>query len=262
MKSAVITLVVCLLLSGCILQKDTPKIEITVEDPPKELIVSDSVDITIVLSNEGSAPAHDIALESNIPAVLTFESDEITQITDGYTKNIKATLKGANILKDRKSDIIETVITARYFDEEENQKITRTMFRFTLRKPEVKIDEIEAGILPGKITAKEHEKVPITVYVKNEENRKMENLYIVFCSEYDNISVYRIDIIEVENCFEYSIRDVLWLNDLLAKGFTMEASLPPGANKVSFVLSIKLVWRTEEYEIILDSQDIKVEIKK
>jgi hypothetical protein len=262
MRSVAVVIVVCLLLSGCIYQKNTPEIKITVEDIPEEIIVSDTVDITIVLTNEGGAPAYDIALESNIPAVLTFESDHIAQLTEGFTKNVKTTLKGADILKDRESDIIQTVITVTYFDAEENQKIARTMFRFTLRKPKVKIDEIEAGILPGKITAKENEKVPITVYVKNEENRKMENLYIVFCSEYEHVTVYRIDIEEVDNCFEYNIRDVLWLNDLLAKGFTMEASLPSGANKVTFVLSIKLVWRTEEYEIILDSHDIKIEVKK
>ncbi|MGD2249146.1 MAG: hypothetical protein PVF58_12135 [Candidatus Methanofastidiosia archaeon] len=262
MRSAAVVVVVCLLLSGCISQKNIPKIEITVKDPPEEIIVSDTVDITIVLTNEGDAPAYDVALESNIPAVLTFESDHIAQLTDGFTKNVKTTLKGANILKDRESDIIQTVITVKYYDEEENQKIARTMFRFTLRNPDVKIDEIEAGILPGKITAKEHEKVPITVYVKNEENRKMEDLFIVFCSEYEHVTVYRIDIEEADNCFEYSIRDVLWLNDLLAKGFTMEASLPPGADKVTFVLSIKLVWRTEGYEIILDSHNIKVEVKK
>jgi hypothetical protein len=99
------------------------------------------------------------------------------------------------------------------------------------------------------------------VYVKNEENRKMENLYIIFCSEYENVTVYRLDMVEAGNCFEYSILDALWFNDLLAKGFTMEASLPPGAREVSFTLKIKLVWRTDGYEVVLDFKELKVEVK-
>ena len=71
----------------------------------------------------------------------------------------------------------------------------------------------------------------------------------------------RLDMEEVGKCFEYHILDVLWFNDLLAKGFTMEASLPPGAREVSFMLQIKLVWRTEGYDVVLDMEELRVEVE-
>ncbi len=250
-----------LLLSGCLLQKNVPDITVNIENPPEELIVSDTVDLSISLINDGDASALNVTLESNVPALLTFEEEKIDEIKERSVKKVKATIEAADILRETKEfDIIDVVIKAKYFDAEGDQRTDKASFRFTLRKPRVIIDKVEAGLLPGKITASEHEKVPITVYVTNEENRKMENLYIVFCSEYENVTVYRLDIEEVGNCFEYVIADVLWFNDLIAKGFTMEASLPSGARQVSFVLQIKLVWRHEEYEVVLDMKELKVEI--
>ncbi|KYK37449.1 MAG: hypothetical protein AYK18_09940 [Theionarchaea archaeon DG-70] len=256
-----IMLIILLLFSGCLLQEDVPDIRITIEHPPEELIVSETFDLSVSLTNEGDASALDVTLESNIPALLTFEEETIDQIKEGSTKKVKATIEALDILKEERNfDSIDTVIKAKYFDKEGNQKIAKTSFKFTVRKPEVNIDKVEAGLLPGKITASEHEKVPITVYVVNEEDRKMENLYIVFCTEYEHVTIYRLDIEEVGNCFEYAIADVLWFHDLLAKGFTMEAELPVGARKVSFMLQIKLVWRHNEYEVILDTEDLRVEV--
>lgn len=256
----VTTLIIITLLSGCISQKGSPKITVTAEDPPEELIVSDTVDFTLSLVNEGDASAFNVTLESNIPALLTFETDEITEIAQGFTRTVNITIKAADILKEREFDIIDAIIKVKYFDSENNQKTARTSFKFKLRKPVVAIDNVEAGLLPGKISCKEGEKVPISVYIKNEEDRRMENLYILFCSDYEHVTVYRLDIEEVGNCFEYGIMDVLWFNDLLAKGFTLEASLPPGAQEVSFVLVIKLVWKTGEYEIVLDKKELNVEV--
>lgn len=260
MKKMVTTLIIITLLSGCISQKGSPKITVTAEDPPEELIVSDTVDFNLSLANEGDAPAFNVTLESNIPALLTFETDEITEIAQGFTRTVNITIKAADILKEREFDIIDAIIKVKYFDSENDQKTARTSFKFKLRKPVVTIDNVEAGILPGKISCKEGEKVPISVYIKNEEDRRMENLYILFCSDYEHVTVYRLDIEEVGNCFEYGIMDVLWFNDLLAKGFTLEASLPPGAQEVSFVLVIKLVWKTGEYEIVLDKKELNVEV--
>lgn len=256
-----IMVIVVLLLSGCLVQENVPKITVTVENPPEELIVSDIFDISIILTNEGDAPALNVKLESNIPALLTFEYETIDKIEEGFTKEVKATIEAVDILKEKREfDTVEAVIKVKYFDSEGDQKTAKTSFKFTLRKPDVNIEKVEAGLLPGKVTASENEKVPISVYVKNEEDRRMENLYIVFCSEYEHVTIYRLDMEEVGNCYEYAITDVLWFNDLLAKGFTMEASLPMGASQVSFVLQIKLVWRTEGYEVILDAKELKVEI--
>lgn len=260
MKKIVTILIVITLLSGCISQKGSPKIAITAEDPPEELIVSDTVTFTLSLANEGDASAFNVTLESNIPALLTFETDEITEIAQGFTRTVDITIEGADILKEREFDIIDAILKVKYFDSENNQKTARTSFKVKLRKPVVVIDNVEAGILPGKIFCKENEKVPISVYIKNEDNKKMENLYIVFCSDYEHVSIYRLDIDTVGNCFAYQIMDVLWFNDLLAKGFTMEASLPPGAQEVSFVLTIKLVWKTGDYEIVLDNKELNVEV--
>lgn len=255
-------LIIILLLSGCLVQENVPKITVTVENPPEEMIVSDTFDISLVLTNEGDAPALNVKLESNIPALLTFEFETIEEIEEGFTKKVKATIEAVDILKERKEfDTVEAIVKVKYFDAQGDQKTAKTSFKFTLRKPEVKIEKVEAGLLPGKVTASEHKKVPISVYVKNEEDRKMENLYIIFCSEYEHVTVYRLDMEEVGNCFEYGITDVLWFNDLLAKGFTMEASLPVGARQVAFVLQIKLVWRTEGYEVVLDVRELNVEVK-
>jgi hypothetical protein len=253
---------IILLLSGCLVQQNTPKITLSVESPPEDLIVSEKFDVVISLANEGDASALDVSLESNIPALLTFEQEKIDRIQQGAEISVKATIEAVDILKEAKEfENISAIIKVKYFDSQGDQKSARTTFTFTVRKPEVIIEKVEAGILPGKITAKEHEKIPISIYVKNEENRKMEGLYIVFCSEYDNVTVYRLDMEEVGNCFEYAILDVLWFNDLLAKGFTMEASLPAGARQVSFVLQIKLLWRTEGYEVVLDTQELKVDVE-
>lgn len=260
MKKSVTILIVIALLSGCVSQKGSPKIAITADNPPEELIVSDTVTITLSLANEGDASAFNVALESNIPALLTFETEEITEIAQGLTRTVDITIEGADILKEREFDIIDTIIKVKYFDSENNQKTARTSFKFKLRKPVVAIENVEAGILPGKIFCKEEEKIPISIYVKNEDNKRMENLYIVFCSDYENVSIYRLDIEKVGTCFEYQIMDVLWFNDLLAKGFTMEAFLPPGAQEVSFVLEIKLVWKTGDYEIVLDKKELNVEV--
>lgn len=257
-----IIVIVILLYSGCLVQENTPRIAVSVENPPEDLIVSETFDFTISLTNEGDASALDVNLESNIPALLTFEQEKIDKIERESTEEVKATIEAVDILKEtREFDSVEAVIKVKYFDSQGDQKTARTTFKFTVRKPDVKIEKVEAGILPGKITAEENEKIPISVYVKNEENRKMEGLYIVFCSEYDNVTVYRLDMEEVGNCFEYAILDVLWFNDLLAKGFTMEASLPAGARQVSFALQIKLVWRTEGYEVVLDTEELKVEVE-
>ncbi len=257
-----IIIILLLLLPGCLLQENVPEITVTVEEPPEELIVSDTVDLTISITNEGDAPARNVILESNVTPLLTFEQEEIPEIKERSVKRVKATLEAVDILKEKREfDIIEVVIKVKYLDPEGNQKTDKTSFKFTLRKPKVTIDKVDAGLLPGKISTTEHEKVPITVYVTNEENRKMENLYIVFCSEYGHVTVHRLDIEEVGNCFEYVITDVLWFNDLIAKGFTMEAELPPGAKEVSFVLQIKLIWRHEDYEIVLDVQELRVEVK-
>lgn len=251
-----------LLFSGCLVQQDVPKIAVSVESPPEDLIVSEKFDVLISLTNEGDASALDVSLESNIPALLTFEQEKIDRIEEGSTNSVKATIEAVDILKEAKEfETISAIIKVKYFDSQGDQKSAKTTFSFTVRKPEVIIEKVEAGILPGKITAAEHEKIPISIYVKNEENRKMEGLYIVFCSEYDNVTVYRLDMEEVGNCFEYAILDVLWFNDLLAKGFTMEASLPTGARQVSFVLQIKLLWRTEGYEVILDTQELNVDVE-
>jgi hypothetical protein len=250
-----------LLLSGCLFQEDTPEIAITIENPPQELIISDVFDFSVSLTNEGDASAFHVKLESNIPALLTFENEEIAEIEEGFTKKVNITIEAVDILKEeRESDTIEAVIKVKYFDSEDNQKTAKSSFEFVLRKPEIRIEKVDAGLLPGKISATENEEVPISVYVQNKENRKMENLYIVFCSEYENVRVHRIDIEEVGNCFEYRIQDVLWFNDLLAKGFTMEASLPTGAREVSFTVLIKLVWRTDGYEVVLDVRELKVEV--
>ncbi|MBU7013337.1 MAG: hypothetical protein HXS52_09210 [Theionarchaea archaeon] len=262
MKWLGVTLIIAVLLSGCVFQGDSPEIAVSVESPPEELIVSDVYELSITVTNEGSATAFQVKLESNIPAMLTFEQQELSEIKKGMAKEIKATLEAVDILKETRTyDEVEAVIKVKYFDADENQKTAKTSFQFVLRKPVVNIDKIEAGLLPGKISAKEHEKVPISVYIKNEESRKMENLYILFCTDYEHVEVYRVDIEPVGNCFEYAITDVLWLNDLLAKGFTLDAALPQGANEVTFVLVIKLVWRTDGYEIVLDREEIRVEIK-
>jgi hypothetical protein len=255
-------LIVIVLLSGCVFQGDSPEITISTENPPDELIVSETYELTIDVTNEGSATAFRVKLESNIPAMLTFEQNEVPEIKKGITKKVKATLEAVDILKEKRDyDEVEAIIKVKYFDQDDNQKTAKTSFKFVLRKPVVKIDKIEAGLLPGKISAKEHEKVPISVYVKNEESRKMENLHILFCTDYEHVDVYRVDIEKVGSCFEYTITDILWLHDLLAKGFTLDASLPQGANEVTFVLVIKLVWKTDGYEIVLDQKEIKVEIK-
>ncbi|MBU6997728.1 MAG: hypothetical protein HXS41_01945 [Theionarchaea archaeon] len=257
-----VILIVAVIFSGCVFQGDSPEIALSMESPPDELIVSEVYELSIELTNEGTATAFQVSLESNIPAMLTFEENEIAELKEGVTKKIKATLEAVDILKEtRDYDQVEAVIKVKYFDADDNQKTTKTSFEFVLRKPVVNIDKLEAGLLPGKISAKEHEKVPISVYVKNEESRKMENLHILFCTDYEHVEIYRVDIEEVGSCFEYAITDVLWLNDLLAKGFTLEASLPQGANEVTFVLVIKLVWRTDGYDIVLDQKEIKVEIK-
>jgi hypothetical protein len=254
--------VAILVLSGCVIQDDVPEITITLADTPRELIVTDTHEFVISLENKGGAAALDVTLESNIPALLTFDSKEIDKIDKGSSKDVNATLVAVDILKEtREFDTIETIIKVKYFDAGGDQKITKSSFKFTLRKPEVHIDKVEAGLLPGKITAREKEKVPISVYVKNEEDRRMENLYIVFCSEYEHVTVYRLDIEEVGNCFEYAIKDVLWYNDLLAKGFTMEAGLPPGAREVSFVLQVKLIWKSEGYTVILDIVELKIQVQ-
>ncbi|MBU7016171.1 MAG: hypothetical protein HXS44_01585 [Theionarchaea archaeon] len=262
MRRIAITLLLLLALSGCLIQEDVPDIALSVENPPEELIVSEKVDLSITLTNRGDAAALNVTLESNIPALLTFSEEEIDNIGKNSTRTVKATIEAVDILKELKEfDTVEAIIKVKYFDSQGDQRSSRTTFKFLIRKPEVIIEKVEAGILPGKITAKENEKVPLSVYVKNEENMRMENLYIIFCSEYDNVTVYRLDMEEVGNCFEYAITDVLWYNDLLAKGFTMEASLPQGARQVSFTLQIKLVWRTGEYEVILDLKELKVEVE-
>jgi len=259
MKRCII--IVIILLSGCIIQDDVPEITITLSDHPEEIIVTDTHEFIISLKNEGGAPALNISLESNIPALLSFDQKEIEKIDVNSSMDITATLKAADILKEtREFDSIKTIIKAKYFDSQGDQKIAKTSFTFTLRKPEVHIDKVEAGLLPGKISAREKEKVPISIYVKNEEDRRMENMYIVFCSEYQHITVYRLDMEESGNCFEYAISDVLWYNDLLAKGFTMEAELPPGAREVSFVLQVKLIWKSGEYSVVLDMVELKVQI--
>ncbi|MGC1119941.1 MAG: hypothetical protein WBA22_02505 [Candidatus Methanofastidiosia archaeon] len=262
MRRLGVALIVAVLLSGCVFQGDSPEITVSTESPPEELIVSETYELSLDVTNEGSATAFRVKLESNIPAMLTFEQNEIPEIKKGMTKKVKATLEAVDILKERRDyDEVEAVIKVKYFDQDDNQKTAKTSFKFVLRKPVVNIDKIEAGLLPGKISAKEHEKVPISVYIKNEESRKMENLYILLCTDYEHIEVYRVDIEKVGSCFEYAITDILWLNDLLAKGFTLDASLPQGANEVTFVLVIKLVWKTNGYEIVLDQKEIKVEIK-
>ena len=68
MKKIVTTLIVFTLLSGCMSQKGSPDIAITAEEPPEELIVSDTVDFTLSLANEGDASAFNVTLESNVPA--------------------------------------------------------------------------------------------------------------------------------------------------------------------------------------------------
>lgn len=258
-----ISIIALLFLLGCLFQEDVPAIKLSVENPPEELIVSETCDLTFTLENEGDAAALNVSLESNIPALLTFENDTVDKIEKGSTRRINATMEAADILKEKKeSSKIEALIKVRYYDSKGDQRTSKTSFEFTIRKPKTKIEKVEAGLLPGKITASENEKVPISVYVRNEENRRMENLYIVFCSEYENVKIYRLDMEEVGNCFEYRITDVLWFNDLLAKGFTLEAFLPMGARQVSFVLQIKLIWRTEGYEIVLDTRELKVEIEE
>lgn len=256
-----VIIIVILLLSGCLVQEDVPEITVSVEDPPEDLIVSDTYDFSVTLTNSGDADALNVTLESNISALLTFEQDTLDKIQEGANAKVKITIEAADILKETKEfDTIDAVIKVKYFDSQGDQRTAKASFEFTLRKPKVKIEKVEAGLLPGKITAVENEKIPISVYVKNEENRKMENLYIVFCSEYGNVTVYRIDMEEVGDCFEYVILDALWFNDLLAKGFTMESSLPAGARQVSFVLQIKLLWRVNGYEIVLDMEELKVEV--
>ena len=254
--------VIILLLSGCVIQDDVPEIRVTLADTPRELIVTDTHEFVISLKNEGGASALDVTLESNIPALLTFDSDKIDKIEKGSSKDVDATLVAVDILKEtREFDTIEAIIKVKYFDVGGDQKIAKTSFKFTLRKPEVHIDKVEAGLLPGKITVREKEKVPISVYIKNEEDRRMENLFIVFCSEYEHVTVYRLDMEEVDGCFEYIISDILWYNDLLAKGFTMEAELPPGAREVSFILQVKLIWRSEGYEVTLDMAELKIQVE-
>ena len=262
MRKIIIPLIALSLFSGCLVQEDSPDIAILVENPPEELVVSDVHDLTITLTNNGDAAALNVKLESNISALLTFEKEEIDKIDKKSTTKVNAVIEAVDILKETKEfDTVEALIKVKYYDAEGDQKTARTSFKFTVKKPRVVIDKVEAGILPGKISMSEDDKVPISVYVKNEENRKMENLYIIFCSEYENVTVYRLDMVEAGNCFEYSILDALWFNDLLAKGFTMEASLPPGAREVSFTLKIKLVWRTNGYEVVLDLKELKVDVK-
>jgi uncharacterized repeat protein (TIGR01451 family) len=252
---------IILLLSGCVIQDDVPQIGITLIDHPQELIVTDTHEFTISLTNEGGASALDVTLESNIPALLTFDPGEIEKINTNSSIDISATLEAVDILKEtREFDSIETIIKVKYFDAQGDQKITKTSFKFTLRKPEVHIDKVEAGLLPGKITARENEKIPISIYVKNEEDRRMENLFIIFCSEYEYVTVYRLDMEESGNCYHYAITDVLWYNDLLAKGFTMEAELPPGAREVSFILQVKLTWESGDYTVVLDMVELNVQV--
>lgn len=254
-------ILMCLLFTGCLFQKDAPEIVLSVDNPPKDLIVSDTFDFSISLTNEGGAPALNVKLESNIPALLTFEQDEIDKIEKESTKQVKIILEAVDILKEKKeSESIEAIIKAKYYDAQGDQRTAKTAFTFTVRKPKIMLEKVEAGLLPGKVTAKEKEKVPVSVSVKNLEDRKMENLYIAFCSEYGNLTVYRLDVEKVGTCFEYRIQDVLWYNDILVKGFTLEASLPPGAHKVAFVVQVKLLWRNEGYEVVLDVKELKVEI--
>ncbi len=253
-------IMIVLLLSGCLFQKNVPEITVNVDDPPEELIVSDRYEFSLTLTNEGDAPALNIKIESNIPALLSFETEEMAKIDEGFTRKVKAFIEAKDVLKEKESDSIEALIKVKYFDSEENQKTAKTSFTFTVRKPRLKIEKVEAGLLPGKVSAKENEEVPLTVYVKNEEERRMQDLFILFCSDYEYVTVYRVDITRVKNCFEYPIQDILWLNDILAKGFTLEGSLPTGARKVSFVLHVKLVWRTNGYDVVLDTKELRIDI--
>lgn len=263
MKSVCVVLISILFLSlsGCLFQKDVPEITIGIENPPEELIVSDTFELLITLANEGGAAALNVKVESNIPALLTFEVEEIQKIEKETSREVKGIIRAADILKEKESAEIEAIVRVKYYDAKGDQRIARDSFTFILRKPVMRIEKVEAGLLPGKITIREKEKIPISVSVKNAEERKLENLYIVFCSEYANVSVYRLDIEKVGSCFEYRIQDVLWYNDVLTKGFTMEASLPTGARQVSFVVVITLVWRPEGYEIVLDTEELRVDVE-
>ncbi|MFQ6088717.1 MAG: hypothetical protein ACE5K0_07440 [Candidatus Methanofastidiosia archaeon] len=251
-------LLVLLLLSGCLMQSS-----LKFESEEEVFVIIGKTTIFFArIENLSEESFKNLTLSSNLEDLVSFERDEIVVLKPKASLKVKIFFK-ADLNFEESSKRMDLKLILNYQNEEgENMDPLERVVKINVRKPKVLITKVETGLLPSKFSLIERQKKSFWITLENKEEMRLENLYLIFSSEFSDFEIVREGISEREEGFYYFIEDPLNFMDEIRKSFELRASLPHGVEKFTFILKIKLVWIPEDEEIVLDFKEIEVEVSK
>lgn len=241
-----------LLCTLCIGQE--PKLDFVVKEKPEHLLLTQSGEFVIELRNVGSGTALGVEVASE-EKFVSLIAPKIASLGEGGSVSLKAVVSASQLAEGENAFTLKASWRK---GTGEKASVTEKV-KFDVVKPEVRIEKVESGLLPGKIRIQKGEKKTISVTVKNSENVRLSGFTIVFASKYPHFAIFREGVTEIKDegrKFVYDVEEPFSPQDIASKSFEFSCTLPEGATSASFTLEVMLYWNG----YLLDTVEIEIAV--
>jgi len=241
-----------LLCALCIGQE--PKLNFVVKEKPDHLLVTQSGEFLIELKNVGSGTALGVEVGAE-EQFVSLSAPKIASLGEGGSVSLKAVVSASQLAEGENAFTLKAS-----WRKGTGERVSVTeKVKFDVIKPEVRIEKVESGLLPGKIRIQKGEKKTISVTVKNNEKVRLGDFSMVFFSKYPHFTISREGVTEVKDDgrkFVYAVEEYFSPQDTASKSFEFSCALPEGATSASFSLEVMLYWNG----YLLDTVEIEVAV--
>lgn len=245
---------ILLILSCTLCIGQEPKLDFVVKEKPDHLLVTQSGEFIIELKNVGSGTALGVEVSAE-EQFVSLSSPKIASLGEGGSVSITVVISALQLAEGENAFTLKASWRK---STGERASITEKV-KFNVIKPEVAIEKVESGLLPGKIRIQKDEKKTISVTVKNSEKVRLGGFSVVFFSKYPHFTISREGVSEVKDDgrkFAYTIEEYFSPQDIASKSFEFSCTLPEGATSASFTLEVMLYWNG----YLLDTTEIEIAV--